>query len=245
MYTGIGNSGHVAKPTLKNGLIWYWDLNASAATITDSHSRLALTRTGTINTLTAGAPDYGSCVEFPASPAAVAYFRNSSVARQTAYLDTFTANIWAMDYAISSTGNLYISHRNQTANAEYFSLATVAGTPNIISGGFFNSVPTVFNPTFTAQPLNTWNMITLVKHSHQIDMYVNTEQVSQAPVFEGTVSANSAALSLGIASWASALTLPFQHQGRLFGAGVWGRALKNPEIVALYNSGYGRRYENL
>ena len=245
MYTGIGNSGHVAKPTLKNGLIWYWDLAASAASIVDSHSRLALTRSGTVNTLTAGAPDYGSCVEFPASPAAVAYFRNSSVARQAAYLDSFTANIWAMDYAISSIANITISHRDQVANALYFNLATVAGTPNFISGGFFNSVPTVFNPTFTQQPLNTWNMITLVKHAHSIDLYVNTEQVSQAPVFEGTVSANSAPFAIGIGSWATGLTLAHQHQGRLFAAGMWGRALKNPEIVALYNSGFGRRYENL
>lgn len=244
MYTGIGNSGHVAKPTLKNGLIWYWDLAESAATITDSHSGLALTRTGTVNTLTAGAPDYGSCVEFPANPTAAASFRNTSVARQTAYLDSFTTNIWVMDYQIAPTfGSWYFNHRGGADNVEYWHKAT-GGTPNLLGVGVFNSASASYSVQFTQQPLNTWYMVTMVKHSNQTDMYVNTEQVSRSRIVEGTISANSAALAIGRAAW-DTTNLSYQHRGRLFGAGVWGRSLKNPEIVALYNSGFGRRYENL
>lgn len=247
MYTGIGNSGHVAKPTLKNGLIWYWDLAASAATITDSHSRLALTRSGTVNTLTAGAPDYGSCVEFPSPATVISSFRNTSVARQASYLDSFTTNIWVMDYDVGIApvlGNWYFNHRGGAANTDYWQSVTAVGTPNVLQTTIFNSTSVLYNVSFTQQPLNTWYMVTMVKHSNQIDMYVNTEQVSQSLIIEGTMSANSAALAIGRAAW-DTTNLNLQHRGRLFGAGVWGRALKNPEIVALYNSGYGRRYENL
>lgn len=240
MYTGIGNSGHVAKPTLKNGLVWYWDLAESLATITDQHSGLALTRSGTINTLIDGAPDSGSCVEIPSASTGTDVFRNTSVASQVFYRDTYSVNIWVMNYSLSGTYNTHIAHRAIAANGDYFSLYSNATGNGMI---YYNSVPTEFAVAFTARPLNTWIMITMVRHSYQFDLYINAEQVSQTGLFTGTTGVNAAPFSIGNASWTPQAS--FQHRGRLFGAGVWGRALKNPEIVALYNSGFGRRYENL
>lgn len=240
MYTGIGNSGHVAKPTLKNGLIWYWDLAESLATITDQHSRLVLTRSGTINTLLDGAPDRGSCIEIPTGSTGTDVFRNASVASQVFYRDTYSVNIWVMNYSISAIYNSHIAHRAVVANGDYYVMYSNSLTNGI---SYYNSVPTELATVFPAQPFNTWIMMTLVRHSYQFDLYINGEQVSQTGLFTGTTGVNAAPLAIGNASWTPQAN--FQHRGRLFGAGVWGRALKNPEIVALYNSGFGRRYENL
>ncbi len=92
MAGSIPNNGTNTKNySLRNGLQWYWDLSSADATITDQHSGLVLTRSGTVNTLANGAPDGGSCIDFPTGGTAN-FYRNASVRPLDSYSESYSVN---------------------------------------------------------------------------------------------------------------------------------------------------------
>jgi hypothetical protein len=242
MAGSIGNNGTNTKNySLRNGLQWYWDLSSADATITDQHSGLVLTRGGTVNTLANGAPDGGSCIDFPTGGTSNVYL-NASVRPLDSYSESYSVNIWVRNVAISATfGNWYINHRNTTGN-DYFQLITLRNpNPLIIIYAFDRNINT-YLIQYPYTLINEWFMLTLVTRQNILEMWVNGSIYgSQVRVMEQQ-TANSP-FAIGNAAWAQNATL--QHQGQLFAAGVWNRALLPIDIKRLYNGGAGLRYVNL
>jgi hypothetical protein len=242
MAGSIPNNGTNTKNySLRNRLQWYWDLSSADATITDQHSGLVLTRNGTVNTLANGAPDGGSCIDFPTGGTSNVYL-NASVRPLDSYSESYTVNIWVRNVAISPTnGNWYINHRDASVNL-YFNLATLRNPDPQL---FLSVLDRNANFYFIAYPytfINEWVMLTMVVRNHTVEMWVNGSIYgSQVRVMEQQTA--NAPFAIGNGAWAQSSSL--QHQGQLFAAGVWNRALLPIDIKRLYNGGAGLRYENL
>jgi len=241
MAGSIPNNGTNTKNySLRNGLQWYWDLSSADATITDQHSGLVLTRSGTVNTLANGAPDGGSCIDFPTGGTSNVYL-NASVRPLDSYSESYSVNIWVRNVAISpTTGNWYIQHRNATVDM-YFQLGTFRNPdPQLFIETLDRNVNayTVFYP-YTI--LNQWIMLTMVTRQNIVEMWVNGS-IYRSAVRNTSQQTNNAQFVIG-QGWTQVSTL--QHQGQLFAAGVWNRALLPIDIKRLYNGGAGLRYENL
>jgi hypothetical protein len=82
----------------------------------------------------------------------------------------------------------------------------------------------------------------MVVRNHIVEMWVNGSIYgSQVRVMEQQTA--NAPFAIGNGAWGASASL--QHQGQLFAAGVWNRALTASDINNLYNGGKGKRYENL
>ena len=243
MFGGVANNGLTHRhKSLLTGLQWYWDLDSADATITDQHSGLVLTRESTVNTLLGGAPDGGNCVDFPLGGSTNVY-RNLSVAPLQSYSESYTVNIWVRNTAISATnGNWYINHRAGTS-PYYFQILSARNpidpqTVSVLMDGSGN----IYRIEYPYTIMNQWFMITTVVRGHTFEMWINgTIYVSQVRVM--TQSTANAPFAIGNAAWTPANNL--QHQGQLFAAGVWNKALTGTDINNLYNGGKGKRYDNL
>jgi hypothetical protein len=241
MAGSIPNNGTNTKNySLRNGLQWYWDLSSADATITDQHSRLVLTRGGTVNTLANGAPDGGSCIDFPTG--GISNFRNASIAPLDSYSESYTVNIWVRNVAISPNfGNWYINHTEANIN-NYFQITTFRNPNPSIMVFTTDKNAISYNIQYPYTLLNEWFMLTMVVRNHTVEMWVNGSIYgSQVRVMEQTTG--NAPFAIGNAAWSQTSSL--QHQGQLFAAGVWNRALLPIDIKRLYNGGTGRRYINL
>jgi hypothetical protein len=242
MAGSIPNNGTNTKNySLRNGLQWYWDLSSADATITDQHSGLVLTRSGTVNTLANGAPDGGSCIDFPTGGTSNVYL-NASVRPLDSYSESYTVNIWVRNVAISpTTGNFYINHR-AGATDFYFQILTFRSPTPVIAFSIFDRNANSFQILYPYTLLNEWFMLTMVVRNHTVEMWVNGSIYgSQVRVMEQQTA--NAPFAIGNGAWAQSSSL--QHQGQLFAAGVWNRALLPIDIKRLYNGGAGLRYENL
>ena len=85
-------------------------------------------------------------------------------------------------------------------------------------------------------------MLTMVVRNHIVEMWVNGS-IYGSQVRVMAQQTTSASFAIGNGAWAQNATL--QHQGQLFAAGVWNRALLPIDIKRLYNGGAGLRYVNL
>jgi hypothetical protein len=232
--------------TVKDGLVWYWDLDSADASIVDQHSGLSLSRIGTTTTVTGGAPDGGNCVSVGNG---VGKYRNSSVPKTISYENGFSANVWVYSTSDSSVGNWLISHRNDASlspNNQYFQVAArflgasdVASIPSA-GGAVYRSA--VASP---AGVQNQWQMLTVVDTGTTTHLYRNGVLLASDSTTLSTRDTGAASFSIGGESWNSLINSATTHRGRLSMAGVWDRPLTADEITWLYNSGAGRRYASL
>jgi hypothetical protein len=228
---------------LKTNLLHYWDLAATASTMSDLHGSLDLARGGTVDTNSTGAPDGGSCVEMNTTGAAVGYFSSSSVAKFAAYDTAVTINIWARSTSSSSTGNWIINHRNNTtANTVYFQILTrfSSSSTDALS---FASTSSFFGVSVAQESLNVWQMLTLRKDGNAIEVFRNGSSLG-TDTFSGSFGTANAPFAIGTASWVLG-SVSASHRGQVFAAGIWAEALDATQISALYNGGSGLRYAAL
>ena len=151
-------------------------------------------------------------------------------------------NIWVRNVAISATfGNWYINHRNESVNL-YYQLITFRNPgPQLFTSPYDRNA----NPYFIAYPytfINEWFMLTMVVRNHIVEMWVNGS-IYGSQVRVMAQQTTSASFAIGNGAWNQ--QAPLQHQGQLFAAGVWNRALLPIDIKRLYNGGAGLRYVNL
>jgi len=225
------------RTTLKSSLLHWWDLSASVATLDDQHGSLNLPRTGTLNTESTLAPDGGSCVSNPAT----GYFLASNVPRVEGFTTGFSVNIWVRRTSNSSTGNWFVSHRNQTAGSGRYFQITRSNTTTLQSHAVFNSTE-LEAATSAATSLNVWTMLTLVTDASTINAYQNGV-LANTTARTGSAETANAPFAFFAASWNPSSTT--YHIGQLFACGIWSRALQQNDITNLYNSGAGRRYSSL
>jgi hypothetical protein len=224
--------------TLKTSLMHWWDLSASVATLNDQHGSLNLTRTGTLNTESTLAPDGGSCVSNPAS----GYFLANNVPRMAGFTTGFSVNIWVRRTSNSSSGNWFVSHRNDPAGSGRYFQITRSSSTTLNNHSIFNST-TSQAATSAATDLNVWTMLTLVADASTINAYQNGVFASTT-ARSGTADTANAAFAFFAGSFLPDFSAIY-HIGQLFACGIWSRALAQNDITNLYNSGAGRRYSSL
>lgn len=232
--------------TVKDGLVWYWDLDSADAAIVDQHSGLSLSRVGTTTTVTNGAPDGGNCVSVGNG---VGKYRNSSVPKTVNYDAGFSLNIWAYSTSDSSVGNWLISHRNDASllpNNHYFQLVARI-FDNTDYAGVASSAGATYRNAIASPALaqNQWHMFTVVDNGATTSLYRNGELAATGSTTLTTRDTGAAAFSIGGESWVAGINASTNHRGRVSMAGVWDRPLTADEITWLYNSGAGRRYNSL
>jgi len=230
---------------LKTNLLHYWDLDATASTMSDLHGSLDLTRGGTVDTNSTGAPDGGSCVEMNTAGTAVGYFRETNVAKFAAYDTAITINVWARSTSSSSTGNWIINHRNDNlGSVVYFQIRTRASAASDDAGSFA-STSSFFTITTAEEALNVWQMLTLRKDGNAIEFFRNGSSLGTT-TFSGSFGAVNAPFAIATPAWPSSFGSTFlSHRGQVFAAGIWAEALDATQISALYNGGNGLRYAAL
>lgn len=228
---------------VKDGLVWWWDLNSADATITDQHSGLVLTRHQTPTTVVGGAPDGGDCISFGT---AQGKYRNASVPKTIAYERGFSANCWAFSTSFSTFGNRLINHRDIAAPNWYFQMGVVH--PAIGDWGeVFSAGGTIRSASsgVPASPLNTWVMLTYVDNGTTSYLYRNGVLIATGSTTIGALSTANAPFAIGGHAWQTINDSQLDHRGRMSMAGVWDRPLTADEITWLFNSGAGRRYNTL
>jgi hypothetical protein len=224
--------------TLKTSLLHWWDLAESVATLNDQHGSLNLTRTGTLNTESTLAPDGGSCVSNPAT----GYFLADNVPRMAGFTTGFSVNIWARRTSNSSTGNFFVSHRNDPAGSGRYFQINRSNSNALQNHSIINSTA-IQNATSAATDLNVWTMLTLVSDASTINSYQNGVLASTT-ARSGTADTANAAFAFFTGSFLPGFSAIY-HLGQLFACGIWSRALAQNDITNLYNSGAGRRYISL
>jgi hypothetical protein len=222
--------------SLLTNLVWWWDLSAATATITDQQSGLTLTSDGnnppTLNAT--GGPDGGPCLTFSQSR------YRATVPRTIDYNAAFSANIWVRSTGTSSVFNGAMMHRNQAAQW-YWQISTRGSG---LDSGFGGDAASAYrNPTNTAGALNTWQMLTLVNDATSMRLYRNAGLVATDSTTLGLRNTQDAAFAIGGQSWLGQIDT--WHIGQLAMAGVWSKGLTESELSQLYNSGVGRRYSAL
>jgi hypothetical protein len=220
---------------LNIGLAHWWDLAASASSETDLVGSANVPRFGTVTTDASGAPDGGSCVDLGA---AAGYYRISSADDLLNYSEDYSTNIWSNSSAYSSFGNWLINQRNDTSQRKF----------QIRISSINSSVAMFPNGNLTAALASTpatgaWIMSTLVVRGGSLEHWQNGALVDTVAL-SGAVETGNAPFAIGAGSWSPGL-LDIRHRGRLFGAGMWSRALSAGEINELHNGGSGRRYASL
>lgn len=231
--------------TVKDGLVWYWDLDSADAAIVDQHNGLSLSRVGTTTTVTGGAPDGGNCISVGN---AVGKYRNSSVAKTINYDVGFSVNIWAFSTGQSFFGNWLINHRNNPSNLpdnRYFQLvARPVASPD--SADVWAPADSVRSAAASpAAGIDQWVMFTLVDNGSSTQLYRNGVLVATSSTTLATRNTGPASFGIGGSSWDSGVEANLNHRGRVSMAGVWDRPLTADEVTWLYNSGAGRRYNSL
>lgn len=223
---------------LKTDLVWWWDLAAATATITDQHSGLVLSRVNTTTTNATGGPDGGGCIDFGASGGNK---YSATVAKTISYDDGFTANIWAFSTG-ASTGNWLINHRSQNVGSpSYFQIiARLSGLDYTVTT---SNTSATRAPANTNAALNVWQMLTLVDDGTTTSMYRNGTFVASDATALPARSTGSAPFAIGGNAWSA--NAPLDHRGRLAMAGVWNAPLTQAAITSLYNAGAGKRYASL
>lgn len=228
---------------VKDGLVWWWDLNSADATITDQHSGLVLTRHQTPTTVVGGAPDGGDCISFGT---AQGKYRNASVPKTIAYERGFSANCWVFTTGSSTFGNRLINHRDLAAPNQYFQMGvihpTVGDWGEVFSASGASRAATSGVP---ASPLNTWVMLTYVDNGSTSSLYRNGVLVATGSTAIGALATANAPLAIGGHAWQTINDSSLDHRGRMAMTGVWDRPLTADEITWLFNSGTGRRYNSL
>mgnify|MGYP000143110398 FL=1 len=232
--------------TVKNGLVWYWDLDSADAAVVDQHSGLSLSRVGTTTTVTGGAPDGGNCISVGN---ATGKYRNSSVAKTINYDAGFSVNVWAFSTADSSIGNWLVSHRNDASllpNNHYFQMVARL-FDNTEFGGVAASAGSTYRNAIAGPALaqNQWHMFTLIDDGTTTFFYRNAALAAYSSTALDSRDTGSAAFSLGGESWVASVNAGTNHRGQIAMAGVWSVPLSSESITWLYNGGAGRRYAAL
>ena len=194
-----------------------------------------LPRVGTVTTSASGAPDDGSCVDLGD---AAGYYLTASIANLVDYAADFAINIWSNSSAFSSIGNWIINQRNNTTERKFQIRvnATNLNTAMFPGGGVLSALA-------SSPGTGTWRMTTMVKRGANLEHWANGS-LAASEVLSGAIETGNAPFALGAGSWVPTV-MDVRHRGRLFAAGMWSRALSAPEVVALYNSGSGRRFAAL
>ena len=225
---------------LLTGLQWYWDLNTAGATETDQHNGLVLSKSGTVNVSSGGAPDGADCIDVGS---AAGYYRNASVARTIDTEAGFSVNIWGYSTADSATANCIFNHRGSSASQTHWqiNIRDSSSTDRAITR---DAVPVVRTASASEASANAWHMYTLVDDATSLRLYVDGSLVATDATALGTRDSAAREMAIGAAAW-SAGSAALRHNGRISMAGVWGIALDTTQISALYNSGAGKRYAAL
>jgi hypothetical protein len=232
---------------LTRDLLYWWDLDAGGATVTDQQSGLVLTR----QTLGAGgvtsatpAPDGGTCIRFGTSVGDETRFVNASVAKPASYDTAFTVNIWVRRTSdASATGSWIINHRASSSSRHW--QLNRSNTTNDVRSTVFNSSGTGMAALLAGPGLNTWYMHTLVRRGSVVELWIDAVMVATAVIGTATET-GSAPYAIGADAWGALNPNPsLSTRGQLWCAGQWTRALNGAEILALYNGGAGRKYAQL
>jgi hypothetical protein len=226
---------------LKTNLLHYWDLDATASTMSDLHGSLDLTRGGTVDTNSTGAPDGGSCVEMNTAGTAIGHFSAASVAPPAAYSTDVTINVWARSTSSSATGNWIINHRQTSFPNIYFQISVRRSAGD--DAGSFANTSSFFTVSDAQEALNVWQMLTLRKNGTAIELFRNGSSLGTT-TYSGSFGTSNAPFAIGNSAWNLAGTT-LAHRGQVFAAGIWAEALDATQISALYNGGNGLRYAAL
>jgi hypothetical protein len=226
---------------LKSNLVWWWDLSAADATITDQHSGLSLSQIGTTTTDATGGPDGGPCISFGD---AAGKYRNASVAKTVSYDDGFTCNIWVRSTGSSSSGNLCFNHRDLSVGSGLY-WQILARRVTTDDGVAFDAANTSRSAQASQAALNTWQMLTLRDTGGETELYRNAELVATSSTSLGARRTAAMGLAIGGAAWNDLLAAAVTHRGQLAMAGTWSEPLTAEQIAELYNAGSGLRYADL
>lgn len=235
---------------LTRDLLYWWDLDAGGATITDQHSGLVLTRetigAGSGITSVGTAPDGGNSILFGPLAANGARFFNNTVPKPVNYNTAFTVNIWALDSSQNTIGNWRINHRGTPPTAMYWQVASnVAASENRHFLWHNGGANTPLNASFALPALNTWTMYTFVRRGSTLEQWQNGVLVASAAIPAGTMDTGNAPYAIGGQAWGMSVGSQLAHLGELWCAGQWNRAITPTEIASLYNGGTGRKYAAL
>lgn len=235
--------------SLKSYLVWYWDLDAAAESITDLHNGLSLSRVGTTDTVAGGGPGGRNCIRFINTYNITAgKYRNTSVPKSVAYESGFSVNIWTYTTGISTLLNVAIAHRNAGTGASmHFQVmsSSTSGEARVVT---YDAAATGRFAESSSLSLNTWRMLTQVDDGSECRLYVNGAIAGSSGTTLGSresSSASSAGFAIGGQSWSNTNDHDVGHRGRLALAGVWAKPLTTDEIAELYNDGSGLSYKQI
>jgi len=221
--------------SLLTGLHWWWDLAASAATITDQHNGLSLTRAGTVTTDASGGPGgKGSC-DFNAG-----WFLNASVARPFNYKLGSSFNCWF--HSASTAGNQWIiNHRSNSVGGVYWQ--SFVSSSNASANIFDSAINAATVGPIAVPSLNTWHMLTITDNGTIATGYMNGVSFGTASTAAlGPFGTANAPFAIGVAAWNTGFG---RYIGKLAMAGVWSVPLTAANITSLYNGGAGVNYAGL
>lgn len=212
-------------------LIAYWPFNGNANDYSGNSNN------GTLNSVTSVADRFGnanSAYYFDGSSSYISVADNAALRLSGT---DFTLNAWVkIDSYNSSYGSVILSKRIAGVNNGYnWSIAgSIASVPGVVTygpgGGSTNAIGT--NPVDTTQ----WHMITSIysSSSQQLSIYVDgtLDNISYS------ISNPNGAITAGLNIGYDATTGLYYYNGKLDDIKIYGQAISQNAITAIYNGYY-------
>jgi hypothetical protein len=233
MYLGLGlrlgglNANRGSSPLL-NGLLAYWNLNATSW-LDSSGNGITLTGHGGV---TLGTGIISGCALISSSGG---YLDNTSTNFNVNTAD-ISASVWIKPLSYGSeafglAGSVFDLRYSEATNAWLLVFDPSGSLIVWESGAVYTSTTTI--------PLNTWTNIVLSRNAGTTSFYINGS-------LDGTFS-DEQEFSSQLITIGSVFDFPgdpntLQYDGNIDEFGFWNRALTGAEITSLYNAGAGKSY---